>query len=134
MLLWMKETMERISETIKIEVNTQFLHEQSDPAKKRFVFAYSIEITNFGNESVKLLNRHWHITDDNNKVEEVSGEGVIGQQPEILPGKSFNYTSGAVLATKFGTMHGSYGMQTASGEKFKALIPTFLLSLPHTVH
>ena len=126
--------MESISETIKIEVNTQFLHEQSDPAKNRFVFAYSIEITNFGNESVTLLNRHWHITDDNNKIEEVSGEGVIGQQPEILPGKSFNYTSGAVLATKFGTMHGSYGMQTASGEKFKALIPTFLLSLPHTVH
>jgi len=126
--------MESISETIKIEVNTQFLHEQSDPAKNRFVFAYSIEITNFGKESVRLLNRHWHITDDNNKIEEVSGEGVIGQQPEILPGKSFNYTSGAVLATKFGTMHGSYGMQTASGEKFKALIPTFLLSLPHTVH
>ena len=126
--------MESISETIKIEVNTQFLHEQSDPAKNRFVFAYSIEITNFGNESVTLLNRHWHITDDNNKIEEVSGEGVIGQQPEILPGKSFNYTSGAVLATKFGTMHGSYGMQTASGEKFKALIPSFLLSLPHTVH
>lgn len=126
--------MESISETIKIEVNTQFLHEQSDPAKNRFVFAYSIEITNFGKESVRLLNRHWHITDDNNKIEEVSGEGVIGQQPEILPGKSFNYTSGAVLATKFGTMHGSYEMQTASGEKFKALIPTFLLSLPHTVH
>ena len=126
--------MENISETIKIEVNTQFLHEQSDPAKNRFVFAYSIEITNFGNESVRLLNRHWQITDDNNKIEEVSGEGVIGQQPEIYPGKSFNYTSGAVLATKFGTMHGSYGMQTATGEKFKTPIPAFLLSLPHTVH
>ena len=126
--------METISDTIKIKVITQFLHEQSDPSKNRYVFAYSIEISNTGEESVKLLNRHWHITDDNNKVEEVSGEGVIGQQPEILPGKSFNYTSGAVLATKFGTMHGSYEMQTATGEKFKTPIPAFLLSLPHTVH
>lgn len=122
------------SESIQIEVNTRYLDEQSNPDKKRFVFAYSIQITNHGEESVKLLNRHWHITDDNNKVEEVVGEGVIGQQPEIEPGKSFNYTSGAVIETEFGTMHGSYEMQTATGEKFQTPIPAFLLSLPHTVH
>ena len=78
--------------------------------------------------------RDRHITDDNNKVEEVIGEGVIGQQPEIAPGKSFNYTSGAVIETELGTMHGSYGMQTSAGEKFQAPIPAFLLSLPRTVH
>ncbi|MDD9890851.1 MAG: Co2+/Mg2+ efflux protein ApaG [Gammaproteobacteria bacterium] len=126
--------MENISKTIQIQVYTRYLDQQSDPGKKRFVFAYSIEITNNGTESVKLLNRHWHITDDNNKVEEVVGEGVIGQQPEIEPGKSFNYTSGAVIETEFGTMHGSYEMETANGEKFQTPIPAFLLSLPHTVH
>jgi len=126
--------MENISDSIQIEVNTRYLDEQSDPEQKRFVFAYSIEITNNGDESVKLLNRHWHITDDNDKVEEVVGEGVIGQQPEIEPGKSFNYTSGAVIETEFGTMHGSYEMETSAGYKFQAPIPAFLLSLPHTVH
>ena len=126
--------MDNISDSIQIEVNTRYLDEQAEPAKNRYVFAYSIEITNHGVESVTLLNRHWHITDDNNKVEEVIGEGVIGQQPEIAPGKSFNYTSGAVIETELGTMHGSYEMQTSAGEKFQAPIPAFLLSLPRTVH
>lgn len=126
--------MENISETIEIEVHTMYLDKQSDPGKKRFVFAYSIEITNNGLESVRLLNRHWQITDDNNKIEEVIGEGVIGQKPKIEPGKSFNYTSGAVIATAFGTMQGCYEMETAAGEKFKATIPAFLLSLPNKVH
>ncbi len=126
--------MNNISDTIQIEVTTRYLYKHSVPAKKRYVFAYSIKITNHGAESVTLLNRHWHITDDNNKVEEVIGEGVLGQQPEIAPGKSFNYTSGAVIETELGTMHGSYEMQTSAGEKFKAPIPTFLLSLPRTVH
>ena len=126
--------MNNISDTIQIEVTTRYLYKHSEPAKKRYVFAYSIEITNHGVESVTLLNRHWHITDDNNKVEEVIGEGVIGQQPEIAPGKSFNYTSGAVIETELGTMQGSYEMQTSAGEKFKAPIPTFLLSLPRIVH
>ena len=126
--------MNNISDTIQIEVTTRYLYKHSEPAKKRYVFAYSIEITNHGAESVTLLNRHWHITDDNNKVEEVIGEGVIGQQPEIAPGKSFNYTSGAVIETELGTMQGSYEMQTSAGKKFKAPIPTFLLSLPRIVH
>ena len=126
--------MNNISDTIQIKVTTRYLYKHSEPSNNRYVFAYSIEITNHGVESVTLLNRHWHITDDNNKVEEVIGEGVIGQQPEIAPGQSFNYTSGAVIETEFGTMHGSYEMQTSAGEKFKAPIPTFLLSLPRTVH
>lgn len=121
-------------EAIKIEVDTRYLEEQSDPGKGRYAFAYTIDITNSGDESVTLLNRHWRITDDENRVEEVQGEGVIGQQPEIAPGKSFRYTSGAVIRTETGTMQGSYEMLAASGNKFKAPIPAFLLAPPHTVH
>ncbi len=122
------------SDNIKIEVATCFLQEQSAPELGRYAFAYTIGITNHGSETVKLLNRHWQITDDNNRIEEVIGEGVIGQQPEIAPGQSFQYTSGAVIRTEFGTMQGSYEMLAADGHKFKALIPPFLLSPPHTVH
>ena len=119
---------------IHIEVRTRFLQEQSDPDADRYAFAYTVEICNRGIESVKLLNRYWHITDDNEKVEEVRGAGVIGQQPEILPGQSFHYTSGAVIGTQFGSMQGDYEMLSASGEKFKAQIPPFLLAPPHAVH
>ncbi len=83
---------------------------------------------------VKLLNRYWHITDDKGKVEEIRGAGVIGQQPEILPGQSFHYTSGAVIETQFGSMQGDYEMLSASGEKFTAQIPPFLLAPPLAVH
>lgn len=122
------------AETIEIVVDTQYLQEHSDPARARYAFAYTIDITNRGAEPVKLLNRHWRITDDNNRVEEVIGEGVVGQQPEIPPGQSFQYTSGAVIGTETGTMQGSYEMLASSGEKFKANIPAFLLAPPHTVH
>ena len=83
---------------------------------------------------MKLLNRHWRITDDNNRVEEVRGPGVVGQQPEIGPGQSFQYTSGAIIGTKTGTMQGSYELITASGDRFTAPIPAFLLAPPYTVH
>lgn len=119
---------------IEIKVTQHYLKEQSDPKAHRYVFAYSIEISNRGEEAVKLLNRHWHITDDNNKVEEVRGEGVIGLQPEILPGQSFQYTSGAIIKTQYGTMQGSYEMRAANGEIFEAKIPAFLLAPPHSVH
>lgn len=119
---------------IQIEVRTRFLQEQSDPDADRYAFAYTVEIRNDGVEAVKLLNRYWHITDDNEKVEEVRGAGVIGQQPEILPGQSFHYTSGAVIGTQFGSMRGDYEMLSASGEKFKAQIPPFLLAPPLAVH
>lgn len=121
-------------EGIDISVKTQYLQEQSDPENNRFVFAYSIDIENKREQSVKLLSRHWIITDDNDKVEEVRGSGVLGQQPLIAPGQVFHYTSGAVLTTSFGTMQGSYEMVSADGEKFAAPIPAFLLSRPLTVH
>ena len=91
-------------------------------------------IENKREQAVKLLSRHWIITDDNNKVEEVRGSGVLGQQPMIAPGQVFHYTSGAVLTTGFGTMQGSYEMLSADGETFAAPIPAFLLSRPLSVH
>ncbi len=119
---------------IQVEVRTQYLLEQSNPEEDRYVFAYTVEICNRSDEAVKLLNRYWHITDDNEKVEEIRGAGVIGQQPEILPGQSFHYTSGAVIETQFGSMQGDYEMLSASGEKFTAQIPPFLLAPPLAVH
>lgn len=119
---------------IQIAVKTHYLSEQSSPEEDRYAFAYTVEISNRSDETVKLLNRFWHITDDNEKVEEVRGEGVIGQQPEILPGQSFHYTSGAVIETQFGSMRGDYEMQTADGKKFTAQIPPFLLAPPLSVH
>lgn len=120
--------------TIDIKVDTQYLQEQSDPEHGRYAFAYTIFITNNGSERVKLLNRHWQITDDNNQTEEVRGPGVVGQQPEIDPGKSFHYTSGAVIGTEIGTMQGSYEMQDAEGKLFEATIPPFLLAPPGAIH
>lgn len=125
---------EVVHQDIDISVKTQYLQEQSDPDNNRYVFAYSIDIENKGEKPVKLLSRHWIITDDNDKVEEVRGTGVVGQQPLIEPGQVFHYTSGAVLTTGFGTMQGSYEMVSADGEKFAAPIPAFLLSRPLSVH
>ncbi|MGI9251656.1 MAG: Co2+/Mg2+ efflux protein ApaG [Pseudohongiellaceae bacterium] len=119
---------------IKIEVQSHYLEEQSSVEANRYVFAYAITITNGGKESVKLLTRHWYITDGNNRVEEVSGDGVVGQQPVIKPGESFHYTSGAILQTETGTMQGSYGMISANGEEFRTDIPPFLLSPPRVLH
>ncbi len=121
-------------EDIQIAVHAHFLQEQSDPEADRYAFAYSVEISNLGSEPVKLLNRYWHITDDNDKVEEVRGAGVVGQQPDILPGESFHYTSGAIIETQFGSMRGDYEMQNANGKKFTAQIPPFLLAPPLAVH
>ena len=119
---------------IDISVETQYLNDQSDPDSDRYAFAYTISIENRGAEAVKLLSRHWLITDDNDQVEEVRGEGVVGLQPLIEPGQKFVYTSGAVLTTEFGTMQGSYSMARPDGSRFEADIPAFLLSRPHSVH
>lgn len=119
---------------IDISVKTQYLQEQSDPENGRYVFAYTIGIENKSDKPVKLLSRHWIITDDNDKVEEVKGSGVVGKQPMIEPGHAFQYTSGAVLETGFGTMQGSYEMLTENGETFAAQVPAFLLSRPLSVH
>ena len=126
--------MKKLSESIKIGVKTLYLTEQSDPKANRFVFAYSIEIHNAGDEAVELLSRYWHIKDDNEKVQEVSGEGVVGQKPLILPGQAFEYTSGAIIGTETGVMRGSYEMLAASGRKFNAPIAPFLLAMPRTIH
>lgn len=119
---------------VNISVQTKYLSEQSDPENGRYAFAYTIGIENRGTDAVKLLSRHWLITDDNNQVEEVRGEGVVGLQPLIQPGQKFVYTSGAVLTTEFGTMQGSYTMAKPDGSRFEADIPAFLLSRPHSVH
>jgi len=119
---------------IDISVTTQYLHEQSDPKEGKYAFSYTIGIENRGEQPLKLLSRHWIITDDNNQVEEVRGPGVVGLQPLIQPGQKFVYTSGAVLTTQFGTMQGSYEILKPDGSKFEAPIPAFLLSRPHSVH
>ena len=119
---------------IEISIKTQYLAQQSDPARSSYAFSYTITITNHRLESVRLLSRHWIITDQNNKVEEVKGSGVVGQQPLIHPGQSYHYTSGAVLNTETGDMKGSYAMVSSSGDKFEAPIPLFILAVPHMLH
>lgn len=119
---------------ISIHVDTQYIEQQSDPEQSRYAFAYTITISNHGVETVKLLTRHWLITDGNNKIEEVKGDGVVGEQPSIEPGTSFRYTSGALLETSVGTMEGSYQMQSVSGIAFDAPIPCFSLIQPGALH
>lgn len=120
--------------TVHITVETEYLAAQSVPKEQRFAFAYTITISNQGDEAVRLLNRHWIITDGNNGVQEVHGEGVVGKQPLIEPGESFRYTSGAVIGTAVGTMEGSYEMISASGRPFIAPIGVFSLALPSALH
>ena len=119
-----------------IEVSTQsfYLEEQSIPEQNRYVFAYTITIKNHGSIAAKLLTRHWVITDSNGKVEEVRGEGVVGEQPYLRPGEGFQYTSGAIIETPVGSMRGSYQMITDEGVSFDATIPAFTLSIPRTLH
>lgn len=117
-----------------IEIATRFLDEQSRPGEDRYVFAYTIRIRNAGGVGARLLNRHWVITDAHGKVQEVRGEGVVGEQPWLQPGEQFEYTSGAVLETSVGTMRGSYDMLADDGTRFDAPIPAFTLSVPRTLH
>ena len=119
---------------IDIDVETQYLPNQSSPTEKRFVFAYTITINNQGDEAVQLLRRHWLITDGNEDIQEVEGEGVVGEQPLIAPGASYRYTSGAILETSTGTMEGSYLMRSASGTTFDAPIALFPLIHPMALH
>lgn len=119
---------------IDINVQTTYIAEQSQPHLDRYVFAYTITITNCGQVAARLLTRHWIITDANNKVQEVRGQGVVGEQPHLQPGESFQYTSAAMLETPVGCMQGSYKMVTDSGESFAAPIPLFRLSIPNSLH
>ena len=119
---------------IEVQVQTRFLAEQSTPEDGRFVFAYTIRIHNGGKVPARLISRHWLITDDNGKVQEVRGEGVVGEQPWLRPGDDFEYTSGAVLETALGTMEGSYQMLADDGTHFDATIAPFTLCIPRTLH
>jgi ApaG protein len=119
---------------IDVSVHTCFLPEQSAPDEGRFVFAYTIRIRNGGKVPARLLSRHWIITDDNGKVQEVRGDGVVGEQPWLRPGDEFEYTSGAVLETSIGSMQGSYLMLADDGTQFDAPIAAFTLSVPRTLH
>jgi ApaG protein len=111
-----------------------YVEDQSDPSKSQYVFAYTITISNTGTVPAQLVSRHWIITDANGKVLEVKGLGVVGQQPLLKPGESFEYTSGTHLETAVGTMHGTYQMIAEDGKAFDAPIPSFTLSVPRVLH
>ena len=119
---------------MEIDVQTQYVEDQSDPDAERYVFAYTVTIRNIGKVPARLLSRHWVITDANQKVQEVRGEGVVGEQPELAPGQQFVYTSGTMLETAVGTMKGSYQMQAEDGSRFDAEIGEFILSTPRVLH
>jgi ApaG protein len=119
---------------IGIEVTTDYVREQSEPKVDRYVFAYTITIFNRGDLPAKLLSRHWVITDANGKIQEVKGEGVVGEQPHLNPGEMFRYSSGAVLETPVGAMQGSYRMRADNGTQFDAPILPFTLAVPGVLH
>lgn len=119
---------------IEVAAATQYLAEQSDEAASRYVFAYTITLRNTGSVAAQLISRHWIITDAQGLVQEVRGLGVVGAQPLLEPGQSFEYTSGAAIATAVGTMKGSYQMVASDGTRFEAPIPEFTLSVPRVLH
>jgi ApaG protein len=118
----------------RVEVQTNYVLEQSEPDSQRFVFSYTITIENHGEIPAKLLTRHWYITDADGNVQEVEGDGVVGEQPHLKPGDGFRYTSGTVLKTPIGSMHGTYHMLADDGTEFDTPIPAFTLSVPNTLH
>lgn len=117
-----------------ITVRPQFLPEHSSPEEEQFVFAYTVTIRNTGETTAQLVSRHWIITDANNRIEEVKGEGVVGEQPILQPGDAFEYTSGCPLPTPVGSMKGSYLFVAEDGTQFEAAIPEFVLSTPRSLH
>jgi ApaG protein len=126
--------MDKIKCEISIEVATNYIDDQSELNVDRYVFAYTITISNRGNIPAQLLSRHWVITDSNGKIQEVSGDGVVGVQPRLNPGEKFSYSSGAVLETPVGAMQGCYRMQAENGTSFDAPIPPFTLAVPGLLH
>ena len=119
---------------VKVQAEAFFVEEQSLPERGQYVFAYRITIRNDGTVPAKLITRHWVITDANGKIQEVRGEGVVGEQPYLRPGEEFQYTSGAILETPVGTMQGSYQMLADNGTHFDAEIPAFTLTIPRILH
>jgi len=126
--------MSESSNKIHVEVIPAYIKEQSDPVNNHYVFSYTVTIRNEGKQPAKLLTRHWVITDGDGQVQEVRGDGVIGEQPHLKPGEGFQYTSGTFMNTPVGTMQGSYQMVADDGEKFDAEIPSFTLSVPNVLH
>jgi ApaG protein len=119
---------------IRIKVTTNYLKEQSAPDENRYVFSYTINIKNLGNDSAKLISRQWIITDSNGNIQEVNGDGVVGQQPNINPGEEFTYTSGTIIKTPVGTMEGRYFMEDINNKRFEALIAPFTLAVPGLIN
>ena len=119
---------------IRIQVVTSYIDDQSEPDSDRYVFAYTITISNEGDVAAKLISRHWVITDANGKVQEVSGDGVVGEQPQLKPGEEFRYSSGAILETPVGAMQGLYRMEAEDGVSFDAPIAPFTLAVPGLLH
>ncbi len=119
---------------VQVDVQSVYVDAQSRPESDQYVFAYTVTIANLGRVPAKLLTRHWIITDGHGKVQEVRGEGVVGEQPHLRPGETFRYTSGAVLETPVGSMHGSYQMLADDGTRFDAPIAAFSLSMPNVRH
>jgi ApaG protein len=122
------------SHRIRVDVSTNYVEDQSNPGEGRFVFAYTITIRNEGTQPARLVTRHWLITDANGKVQEVVGEGVVGEQPHLQPGQGFRYSSGAILETPVGSMQGKYHMVADDGEQFDAPIAPFRLAMPGVLH
>lgn len=119
---------------IKVEVQSQFMPEQSEPAQQQYFFAYTVRITNTGQQPAQIVSRHWIIVDGNNERQDVQGLGVVGQQPLLAPGETFEYTSGCPLKTPVGSMHGTYLCVGDDGKPFEAIIPEFVLAMPRTLH
>ena len=119
---------------ISVVPKAAYVADQSDPDKDKYVFSYTITITNTGDVAAQLVSRHWIITDGEHRIQEVKGLGVVGQQPLLKPGESFEYTSGASIPTAVGTMRGTYQMRAEDGQTFDAPIPPFTLSVPRTLH
>lgn len=119
---------------ITVEVETSYIEGQSEPDSERYVFSYTITIRNEGGVPAQLVSRHWVITDANGHTQEVRGEGVVGEQPHLKPGEGFQYTSGTMIATPVGSMRGEYQMVAENGDQFDAVIPTFTLAIPRTLH
>ena len=120
--------------SIEVTAQTQYIAQDSIPEDDRYVFAYTITVTNLGESSAQLLSRHWWITDSQGDVREVHGTGVVGEQPHLAPAQSYQYTSGAILPTPVGSMHGYYEFEQQDGTRFDAVIPAFSLSQPNIVH
>jgi ApaG protein len=125
---------EQTTRHIRVSVRPQFLDHQSAPDQQKFVWAYTITVENLSGETVKLLTRHWIITDGLGRKQEVKGDGVVGEQPLLRSGDRFEYTSGCPLSTPSGVMSGTYGMINAQGENFEIVIPAFSLDSPYDVH